>query len=284
MATIPATTYNLKLSFTTWCCVEWTAAALVDGMQSYGYDGVELRLGHKHAHGVELDSPPEYLAQVRRQFDEGNKGICCLATGFSFSSPDITERRKAVEGAQQALRVADALGAPYVRVFGGDVPPGFETVGVVDYVAEALSDVAECAESEKLRSMALIETVGSFSHSKYLQEVLHQVYSPKVGVLWDVLHPLRVLEQVEDTYDALGPHIRHIHIHDCSFNEDRTRLAPCALGEGFVPLARIVDLLKAGGYRGHLSAETLQKSPDPDEILPQYAKFLQGLIGVPAPE
>jgi sugar phosphate isomerase/epimerase len=283
MATIPATSHSLKLSFTTWVCPEWTAAAIVDGMQSYGYDGVEFRLSKGHLHGVELDSPPEYLAEVRKQFDEANLAISCLATSFAFANPDITERRKAVEGTKQALRVADSLGAPYVRVFGGDVPAGLEAVGVVDYIAEALAEVAEFAETEKLRSMALVETHGSFGHSHYMLEMLNQVYSPKIGVLWDVLHPLRVLEKVEETCDALGDKIRHLLVHDCAFNEDRTRLSFCDLGEGFVPLARIVDLLKAGGFRVYLSAEALQKSPDPDEILPHYAEYLRGLIsGTPA--
>jgi sugar phosphate isomerase/epimerase len=284
MATIPANTYNLKLSFTTWVCAEWTAAAIADGMHSYGYDGVEFRLGKGHLHGVELESSAEYLAEVRKQFDDSNLAICCLATSFSFSSPDIAERRKAVDGLKQALRIADSLGTPYVRVFGGDVPAGLEYVGVVDYVSESLSEVAEFAETEKLRSMILIETQGSFSHSKYMLEVLHQVYSPKVGVLWDVLHPLRVLEKVEETYDGLAQHIKHVHVHDCAFNEDRTRLAPCELGEGFVPLPQIVDLLKGGAYRGYLSVEVLQKQPDPDEVLPSYAKYFRNLINKMAGE
>ncbi len=279
MATLPANTFNLKLSFTTWVCAEWTAAAIVDGMESYGYDGVEFRLGKGHLHGVELESSAEYLAEVRKQFDDSNLAICCLATSYNFASPDITERQKSVESLKKALRMADTLGTPYVRVFGGDIPPGLETVGVVDYIAESLAEVAEFAENEKLRSMVLLETQGACSHAKYIQEIVHQVYSPKkLGVLWDVLHPLRVLEKVEDTYDSLGPQIRHIHVHDCSFNEDRTRLVPCQFGEGFVPMLRIVDLLKSGAFRGYLSVEALQKDPDPDELLPACSKYLKGLI------
>jgi len=278
MATIPANTYSLKLSFTTWVCPEWTAAALVDGMESYGYDGVELRLGKGHLHGVELESPAEYLTEVRKQFDDSDLAICCIATSFQFSAPDIEERRKAIDGLKQALQLADTLGTPYVRVFGGDVPPGLEAVGVVDYVAESLAEVAEFAEEQKLRSMVLMETQGSFSHAKYIQEVIQQVYSPKIGVLWDVLHPLRVLEKVEDTYDSLGPQIRHLHVHDCAFNDDRTRLDPCEFGEGFVPMERIVDLLKAGQFRGYLSLEALQKEPDPDEVLPACANYLKNLV------
>ncbi len=278
MATAYANTHNLKLSFTTWVCPEWTVAAIVDGMQTYGYDGVELRIGKGHLHGVELDSPADYLAEVRKQFDAANMAVSCIATSFSFSSPDITERQKTINNVKQCLRMADAVGAPYIRVFGGEIPPGFEATGVIDYVAEALDECTEYAEKEKMRSMILVETHDAFSHSKYIAEVLSQVYSQKLGVLWDVLHPMRVLESVEDTYDAICQHVRHVHVHDCSFNDDRTKVLPCDPGEGFVPMGQVVDLLKAGNYRGYLSLEVLQESPDPDEILPKYAKYLQSLI------
>ncbi|MCY3021012.1 MAG: sugar phosphate isomerase/epimerase [Planctomycetota bacterium] len=278
MATAYANTYNLKLSFTTWVCPEWTVAAIVDGMQTYGYDGVELRIGKGHLHGVELDSPPDYLAQVRKQFDDANLAVSCVATSFTFSSPDVTERQKTIAGVKQCLRMADAIGAPYVRVFGGDIPPGLEATGVIDYIAESLEECTEFAEKEKIRAMILLETHGAFSHSKYTTEVMSQVYSPKLGVLWDILHPIRVLESVEDTYDAICDFVRHAHVHDCAFNEGRTKIVPCEPGEGFVPMAQIVDLLKSGNYRGYLSLEVLQANVDPDEVLPRYAKYLRNLI------
>lgn len=278
MATAYANTYNLKLGFTTWVCPEWTCAAIVDGMQSYGYEGVELRVGKGHLHGVELDSSAAYLTDVRKQFDAANLAVSCIATSLSFSNPDIVERNKTIAATKQALRLADQLGAPYVRVYGGEVPHGLELTGVVDYIAEALSECVEFAETEKLRSMLLLETHDTFSHSKFVHEVIEQVYNPKLGVVWDVLQPIRVLEKVQDTYDAICDHVKHIHVHDCAFNDDRTRLVPCAPGEGFVPLAQVVDLLKGGNFRGYLALDILQQNPDPDEILPAYAKFLKGLI------
>ena len=284
MATLAANTYNLKFCFTTWLCPEWTSAAILDGMQTYGYDGVELRIGKGHLHGVELDSPAEYLTDVRKQFDEANLAVACISTSFGFSSPDALERKKAAEGLKQALRVSEALGAPYVRVFGGEIPPGYEVTGVVDYVSEALLEVSEYAEKEKLRSMVLLETQGGFSHSKFVSEVMSQVFSDKIGVLWDVLHPIRVLEKVEETYDALGDHIRHVHLRDCGFNDDRTKLESCAPGEGVVPLPRIADLLKAGLFRGFLSVEPLKHESDPDEALPLYAQFLKTLVAGKAKE
>ena len=146
MATVYANTYNIKLGFSTWLCPEWTVAAIVDGMQTYGYDGVELRIGKGHLHGVEMDSTVEYLAGVRKQFDAANLAVSCIATSFSFSNPDIVERQKMINNVKQCLRTADTVGAPYLRVFGGDIPHGLEATGVIDYIADALSECAEHAE------------------------------------------------------------------------------------------------------------------------------------------
>jgi sugar phosphate isomerase/epimerase len=278
MATSYATTHNLKLGFSTWVCPQWTTAAIVDGMQTYGYDGVELRIGKGHLHGVELDSPPDYISEVRKQFDAANLAVSCLSTSFAFSSPDITERQKTINSVKQCLRMADALGAPYIRVFGGEVPAGLEVTGVIDYVAESLDECTEYAEKEKMRSMILLETQGPFSHSKYVGEVMSQVFSKKLGVLWDVVHPMRVLEPVEDTYDAICDHVRHVHIRDRAFNDDRTRLVDCEPGEGFVPAMKIADLLRSGNFRGYLSLEVVQEEVDPDEVLPKYAKYLKDVI------
>lgn len=283
MATAFATTHNLKLSFTTWACPEWTVAAIVDGMQTYGYDGVELRVGKGHLHGVELDSPADYLGEVRKQFDAANMAVSCIATSFAFSNPDLVERQRTIAAVKQCLKVADAVGAPYIRIFGGDIPAGLEATGVIDYIAEALDECSEFAEKEKLRSMVLLETHGAFSHSNYVHEVMSQVFSPKLGVLWDVLHPIRVLESVEDTYDAICDYVRHVHVHDCTFNDDRTKIEPCEPGEGFVPMPQVVDLLKSGNFRGYLSLEILQRDVDPDEALPKYAKYLKNLVK-PAPK
>ena len=282
MATVYANTHNLKSGFSTWVCPEWTVAAIVDGMQTYGFDGVELRIGKGHLHGVELDSPADYLQEVRKQFDQANLAVSCIATSFTFASPDVLERQKMANAVKQCLRVADAVGAPYIRIFGGEIPAGLEVTGVIDYIADALEECAEYAEKEKTRAMILMETCGPFSHSKYIAEVLSQVFSPKLGVVWDPLHPVRVLESVEETYDTICQYVRHLHVHDYAFNEDRTKIVPSEPGEGLVPMKHVVDLLKAGNFRGYLSLEV--ENVDADEVLPKYAKYLKALTKPDAKE
>jgi len=281
MATLAANTYNLKLAFTTWLCPEWTVAAILDGMQSYKYDGVELILGKGHLHGIELDTGGDYLTEVRKQFDEANLAVACLTTHIELSHSDLLERKKSVEQLKRALLVAETLGAPYISVLGGEVPKHLEITGVVDYVSESLAEAAEQAEQMKSRAVILLENKPSFAHSRYSLEIMRQVFSKKAGVLWNVLQTIRSLETVEGAFDALGDHIRHVHVCDCDYNDDRTQIEAANPGTGMMPLGRVVDLLKAGLFRGYLSVDPLKRDVDADEILPQYAQHLKKLIVAP---
>src|SRR5436309_3201344 len=84
MATIAGNTFSFKPCFSTSVCPEWTAAAIVDGLGTYGFEGVEICIGQGHLHGVDVDTPKEALQEVRKQFDEANLAVACLATPINF--------------------------------------------------------------------------------------------------------------------------------------------------------------------------------------------------------
>ena len=66
-------------------------------------------------------------------------------------------------------------------------------------VSDALSDVVSFAEQTSVS--VLVETYGDFANTKFVREVVKQIYSEHFGVLWDVVHPFRVLETPEESYD-----------------------------------------------------------------------------------
>ncbi|MCX7805089.1 MAG: sugar phosphate isomerase/epimerase [Planctomycetota bacterium] len=274
--------HGLKTCFVTRICPEWTVAAIIDAMKQYGYLGVELQVAEGNMHGVELDADKSAMADVRKQFDEADLAVACLSTPLTLSAPDPRARAKAVEQVKAYMVLADSLGAPYVSLPGGNIPAGMEPPGVIDYICEALDDICSYAEEKHVRSTLLVATNDAFSHSKYLKEVIRQVYSPKLGILWDVVHPIRVLEQVEDTYEIICDHVRHVHVHDMAFNDDRTQVFLAEPGRGFVPFGKIIEMLRADGFRGYLSVAVTEKQPDPDRILPAYAEFLGSVLN-PSP-
>ena len=59
--------------------------------------------------------------------------------------------------------------------------------------------------------------------------------SDRLGVLWDTLHTHRHGESADETWAALGPRIRHVHVKD-SYKADRNGFVFALTGEGSVPV------------------------------------------------
>src|SRR5689334_19974063 len=90
--------------------------------QRYGYDGIELRLDSGHAHGVEVTSDAGARAETRRRIGESGIALCCISTSCTFADP--AERDSQVDAAVRRIDLASDLGAPRLRVFGGQIPRG----------------------------------------------------------------------------------------------------------------------------------------------------------------
>jgi len=267
-------TAAFKLSFMSWLKPDAQLPELVDLAVRYGYQAIEPRVGSGHAHGIELSTAAESLWDVRRAFEDSALELSCLATGLSFATADAEERAKNVEELKHFVELADTVGAPCVRIFGGSMPDGTETAGVVDYVSDALADAV--AHAENYNAVILIETHDDFVRTNLVREVVKQVYSEKLGVCWDVAHPVRALETLEESYDNISGSVRHVHVHDYVYSDGRTKIEHAPLGEGFVDYARAMEMLAHDFFEGYLSVEVMNQNPD--AVLPQYAEKMKAYV------
>jgi sugar phosphate isomerase/epimerase len=85
-------------------------ADCIDEAARLGFDAVELL----HVQ-MEADDPATLRALKRRAFVNGLP-ICGLSTHQTFVSPDAEVRKKNVEHTVRCIEIADALGAPTIRV------------------------------------------------------------------------------------------------------------------------------------------------------------------------
>jgi sugar phosphate isomerase/epimerase len=272
----PVTVGGFKLCLTSAAAPQWTAKQLAEAATKYGYAGVELSAGAGCRHGVELGSTESELKEIRTVFSDVGVGIACLGTPVSFHAADRMERQKALDELQRYIQVADVLATPFVRIFGGEIPAGIEVAGAADYISDCLADAASFAEQHQ--AILLVETFGTFRNSRFLREIIKQVYSPRLQALWNVPETVRGLEPAADTYDALCDHIRHVHLADYEYYEERTAVAPAAFGQGFVPIGQALEVLSAGGYRGYLAVDPAEIPEDSDEELARAMAFLKNLL------
>ena len=273
---------DFKLSFSSWAAPAQTVEELVETAKASGYVGLELRTAfpgtEPHAHAVEHDMAGTDLADTRHKLADGGIELTCIATGVSLDAPDP---EKLIEDLKRYVTLAETLGCRWVRVLGGSLSPERgEVAGAVDAASDALAEAVTFAEQTKVS--LLLETHGDYATTKYVREVVKQVYSDHFGVLWDIVEPFRVLETMEEAYDNIGGQVKHVHVHDIRYAEGRSKLEPAIIGEGTVPIGTALKYLAHDGYEGYLSVETLLGPPE--DVLPQCAKVLHDLIGEAFPE
>jgi sugar phosphate isomerase/epimerase len=178
--------------------------------------------------------------------------LVSLDTSIELARPFERELPAAVE-------LANAWGAPIVRVFGGEV-------GALDDVAHRLEPALERAE--ELGLTVALETHDDFSSAELVAELLQRVGSPSFTAVWDVHHPYRVGESPQDVVRALGARVGLVHVKDARRRGDGWELV--ALGDGEVPVRESLGVLREAGYEGWLTVEW-EKRWHPELAEPELA-------------
>lgn len=267
-----------KLAFSTLGCPGWSLDEVIAGARRYGYDGVELRLLDGEIIGPDL--PQNERERVRKAFTKAGLPICCLDSSIRVATGADPEGVAA--DLRAFLELAAELGAPMIRVFGGDWHDGWTEGQVFEATAALLNEVAP--DAERLGVAIVLETHDSLSSSRTVAEILRRVPSRSVGALWDTHHPYKMGESPDQVIDALGDRLLHFHVKDARRNEAaRTGWDLLLLDEGEVPVRDSVTTLVRRGYDGWVSIEWEKKwhphIEEPEVALPQHAKLLREWVG-----
>jgi sugar phosphate isomerase/epimerase len=263
------------LSFSTLGCPAWDIDQIRTNALAFGYGAIELR-GYLDQMDLTQAAPftPQQRAQTRQQFHDAGLTFCCIGSSGVVAQGNLDHVKTHCE-------LAQALGAPSVRVFGGKLPEESDTShaeGIARF-AVTLAQFGDAAQEAGVQ--IVLETHDSFSKGSEVAELLAATNHPAVFSLWDLHHPYRQGESIEDTHRCLAPTMRHVHIKDGIAGKYTL------LGEGDVPVFAMLDLALRGGYTGPISLEWEKRwhpeLPDPEIAFPQYAtklkKYLEKAVG-----
>jgi sugar phosphate isomerase/epimerase len=230
-----------RIAFSTLGCSRLPLVDVVQLARGNGFGGVELRSAegepvHRGLTGAERREAVRILA-------EGGVVPLSLASYVEVDDPSRGDG-KVIEEALAELELALDLGAPYVRVF----PGGPSTDAAA---ARRLAAVAERLDAFPGVTMA-VETHDSCSRGEDMAGLLRRVGHTRIQAVWDVQHPWRAGEPVEETARLLLPHVAYVQITDAVSLDDPT---PCALGTGVLPLRDARTALDRAGYEGWISLE-----------------------------
>lgn len=267
----------MKIAFTTLGCPDWTFFQILDNAKAMGYQGIEIR-------GIEGEMRAENMWPLKpgKQQDTlrelESRGLTVPCFGSSVRFDDASKIKDMLQEGYSAIDVCARMGIKYVRVFGDRIAEPADEDRVIRQAAEGIS--ALCAYAEGTEVEILLEIHGDFNHVDRIVKTASLIHSAKFGILWDVQHSDKIYgDDFLTFYEPLKHLIRHVHVKDHHRNHGEFKL--CPIGEGDVPLKRIVNRLKADGYDGYYSLEWEKKwhpeLPDAETVFPYFVAYLKNL-------
>jgi len=272
----------------------------VEEIARLGYDGVELAVRDPKL--LDADYVEEVISRLSLEVPAIGTGQAYGEEGLSFTDPDESVRRRAIERIEAQIRFArrfERVGTeplthrlavekeglskgkgsetmrhhPHVIIglIRGKAGPHVEHEQAIAWLTEALRECAALAEEEGVKlaleplnryETNLVNTVAE------ALRLIKEVGSEAVGLLFDTFHANIEEPSIEDGIRAAGGCLLHVHVADSN------RWHP---GAGHIDFASIVATLREVGYDGYLSAEILPL-PDPHTCAQKTIEFLKSLV------
>ena len=265
-----------KLGFSTLGCPAYTVDQVIALAKGNGFSGVELRFLRGQ---VDLPALEELSAarigETRRRFRDAGIDVVSIDTSVRMNSLDEADRQKQLEASRANAAIADGLGAPYMRVYGGPLPAHQDRDATLNAIVDGLSRVADDARARGVTT--LIETHDAFSTSESVLDLFARGVSPNLAVLWDTLHTHRHGEAAAHTWARLGPRIKLVHLKD-SATSSAEGFDLVLTGTGTAPIPSFLEVLKAARYDGYVDFEWEKawhpELEEPEVAIPHFARYM----------
>ncbi|GIX04771.1 MAG: xylose isomerase [Planctomycetaceae bacterium] len=209
----------------------------------------------------------DYLLTLKERAFRLGLSISGTAIGNDFCTADAQKLAEQIAMTKAWIDHSAVLGAPCIRIFAGNVPPG-ETEEQAR--ARCVQAIATCLEYAATKGVALaLENHGGITATadQLLQIVRDVPASPWFGVNFDsgnfrVADPYAELEKI-------APYAINAQI--------KVEMEPPEGGRVPADLERVVEILRRAGYRGFLTLE-YEAAADPWEAIPRHLQTLRQLI------
>lgn len=265
----------MKISFSTLSCPNWSWNKILQEAVRLGYDGIELR-------GVDgemfLPKAAPFIAENIKTTMEKikSKGLEITDLGSSVQFHDPEKYEEYLTEGKTYIDLAQALGVPYVRIFADHIPVKSEKEKTIELISKGIKEL--CSYCEGKNVICLLETHGDFADINNIIPVLEKVNSAYVGILWDIEHTFKVYgEDVSEFLDKTWKFIKHTHIKDVKKVGNEFILT--MIGEGDIPIGKLIGILKERGFDGYLSLEWEKKwfpsLEEPEVVLPAYIEYIK---------
>lgn len=237
-----------------------------------GFDGVEF-IELKPNESPTLEEQIVYAKKIREEAEKYGVEIIAYTIGANLYRSTESECKAEVERLKGQLDVAAALGAKVMR---HDVCYSAVHNGRVVSFDKMLPTIAKnaCVVTEYAKTLGIktcTENHGFIAQdSERVERLYNAVNSDNYGLLVDVGNFACADEDSVSAVSRVAPYAVHVHVkdfikypfgtepqenYDYILTRGCNKIVACAVGEGDIPVAQCLAILKRAGYNGYVSIE-----------------------------
>lgn len=249
------------------------------------FDGIDPTAYYFPGYRERTPPPDKFLFELKKRCFELGLGISGTGTGNNFTVADKAARAKDVAWVKQTVEMAAKLGAPVVRVFADTqmraqtwetVSNGAKRDEVEKWIAD---DIRACADhAEKFGVIIGVQNHGDFiKTADNLISLLKRIDSPWCGAIVDTGY-----FKADDPYAEMAkaaPYAVNWQIKQSPMGVEKEAEAP-------TDLKRLLQIVRASGYRGYLPIETLSPrgggNYDPFTVVPKFLAEVRAALAATA--
>ncbi len=240
----------MKRAFSTVACQEIGYREVVNCAIKNNLYAIEVRL---HNGNRFFDLSVKEIPEAMTCFEENQIIITDLGTGIVIWEYEPEK----IAAAQAAVDMAVMVKAKGIRIFLGQFKKLFSEKPKQSYegIVKSLKEICPYAAERNVEIW--IETHNDFSTGKVLKKLVEDVKCENMKIIWDIIHPIEFGEEPKKTLEYIGDRIAHVHLKDgikCN-SPDWIDYTYSKLGEGELPIKKIIKMLEEAGYEGYYSLE-----------------------------
>ena len=231
---------HLPLCFSSLGCTELSVDDLCQLAMRHQVPFVEIRsLDYTVDYPLRLATEAGLVANARTALETHGVRLALLGSSFSLTRSGPAD----IDGLLQVCQAADALNAPYVRVFGGGQDGSKLTDSEIAGAAQLYQLAYDRWQKAGVRAQLLVETHGGLVTSSAIEQFC-QLCGRDVQFLWDTHHTWKIGgEPLEQTFALIGERVRHLHCKDSIPRADRSGAYDYVVpGQGGFPFASLFQI------------------------------------------
>ena len=239
-------------------------AELIEFCSATGFDGVDITA--YYFKGYPEIPPDDYLFDIKRKAFKAGLEITGTGVRNDFTIADNAKRELEVKLVKNWIEAASKIGASVLRIFAGTQKnEGIPREQVTEWM---LKDIQTCVDYGKQHGVI----IGMQNHNDFIQtadqiiSIVETINSPWFGIILDIGS-----YRINEPFAEIEKSIRHAvnwQVKEKMFINGT---------EADTDLNKLINMIKASGYRGYLPIETLGDGDPKIKVKALFEKMQKAL-------